>query len=314
MESVYWVFTLKCNDFCDHCYNNSGPNGETVETEELLKVIPNLPDKPGRVILSGGEPTVDMLKLLAVIKGLKERYKGEVPVWIQTNGDLLNKKRMKLLLDAGVDRFDITSLDRFHQHRGSRADHLRSLFEEFGLIDGKKSEIGRTEWREKKVYAIWGANDEIWLGGNWARGRALEHDLALKDPKHNFCSLWSGAIGFLDEGSDKQEVHIQLYRLYPCCPTTKYALGDVREHKVDDILASARKDETYQKLNKGDVFSLGKDHGLTADFVKGRIEALGDVCLWCDEYFERYYSGNKGEERKSRFAGPPLSSVPRIDP
>ena len=42
MKSVYWVFTLRCNDFCDHCYNDSGPKGEVLDTGELLKVVPNL--------------------------------------------------------------------------------------------------------------------------------------------------------------------------------------------------------------------------------------------------------------------------------
>ena len=29
-----------------------------------------------------------------------------------------------------------------------------------------------------------------------------------------------------------------------------------------------------------------------------RIRELGDVCLWCDEYFTRHYRGPKGEARR----------------
>ena len=148
------------------------------------------------------------------------------------------------------------------------------------------------------TYALWGANEDIWLGGNWARGRALDKGVAYLNPEHNFCSLWSGALGFLDVDSERQEVHVQLYRLYPCCPTTYYALGDVRHETVDEILQRAAGVEAYHRLNRGDIYALGEDEGLSSEYIQGRIRELGDVCLWCDEYFTRHYQGPKGEARQ----------------
>jgi hypothetical protein len=297
MKSVYWVFTLRCNDFCDHCYNDSGPRGDVVETADLLKVIPNLPRQTERLILSGGEPLTEMPKLLALIAGLREHYGDSVKLWLQSNGDLLNQRRLETLLEAGIDRIDITSMDRFHRKQGGHAERLRALFEAAGMAKADDEKQGIQQGKGA-VYSLWGANEDIWLGGNWARGRALEKDVAYLNPDHNFCSLWSGALGFLDEGSERQEVHIQLYRLYPCCPTTYYALGDVRSESVEDILEGARGSAAFGHLNRGDVHSLGREEGLSAEYIHGRIQQLGDVCLWCDEYFTQHNKGPKGEARR----------------
>lgn len=305
MESLYWVFTLKCNDVCAHCYNNSGPRGESISVDELLKVVPNLPDTLGRVILSGGEPTVEMDKLDAIVRALKKRYEDRTPIYLQSNGDLLNDEKVTRLLDMGIDRIDIVSLDRFHKQKGAHVERIRALFDKHGLVDAGKPRLEATPEARRKEYAFWGANEMSWLGGNWARGRAVENKLALLDPNHNFCALWSGAKGFLDSGSAGQEVHIQLYRLYPCCPTTLFALGDVRDETVEALLDRHRGIPTFQLLNRGDAPHLGTESGLTPEYVQGRIEALGDVCRWCDEFFEKHYSGPRGERRADTLAIPP---------
>lgn len=294
MKSVYWVFTLRCNDYCDHCYNDSGPKGEILDTGELLRVVPNLPADPGRIILSGGEPLTEIAKLLALVAALRERYGARVPLWVQSNGDLLTAKRLETLLQAGISRIDITSMDRFHRKAGSDAERLQALFAAAGMVEDKEGGAPAGQ----PTYALWGANEDIWLGGNWARGRALDKGVAYLNPEHNFCSLWSGALGFLDEDSERQEVHVQLYRLYPCCPTTYYALGDVRHETVDEILQRAAGVEAYRRLNRGDIYALGEDDGLSSEYIQGRIRELGDVCLWCDEYFTRHYRGPKGEARQ----------------
>lgn len=298
MESLYWVFTRKCNDFCDHCYNNSGPKGESIGVEQLLRVVPNLPAKLGRLILSGGEPTVEMDKMEAICKAVRARYGDALPIYIQSNGDILNEARLQRVLDMGVDRIDIVSIDRYHRRQGSHVERLRELFTRFKMRDAKAPETKATGERAKE-YAFWGATDDLWLGGNWARGRALKNGNAKLDPDHNFCNLWSGARGFLDSDSENQEVHIQLYRLYPCCPTTYYALGDVREQSVESLLDERRDDPVFKKLNRGDIHSLGEESNLSREFIQERIQALGDVCLWCDEYFQKYYNGPKGEARVS---------------
>ncbi len=298
MESVYWVFTLRCNDFCAHCYNNSGPNGETVSIEDLLKVVPNLPPKVSRIILSGGEPLVEREKLRAIVAALRARYSQETQIYLQSNGDLLNEKVLGDLEEMTIDRIDIVSVDRFHKKQGMHVDSLRQTFLGRGWHEHQEQATGSVIPRTK-VFSFWGANENFWVGGLWARGRALKSGLENRDPKKNFCAQWSGAIGFLDSGSAQQEVHVQLYRLYPCCPTTLYSIGDVRESSVDSLLERARSNPTFQVLNKGDVYALGMEEGLTPEFIQSRIDALGDVCLWCDEYFENHYRGPRGERRKA---------------
>lgn len=46
------------------------------------------------------------------------------------------------------------------------------------------------------------------------------------------------------------------------------------------------------------MYSLGTEDGLSKEFIRQRIDDLGDVCLWCDEYFEQYFKGKKGEKRE----------------
>lgn len=301
MESVYWVFTLKCNDLCGHCYNNSGPKGESIETEELLKVVPNLPARLGRLILSGGEPTVEMAKLEEITRAVRRRYRDATPIYLQSNGDLIDEKRLGKLLDMGIDRIDIVSIDRYHKNQGRHVERLRALFLRNGMTDARapRTSADATSATSGRQFAFWGATEDLWLGGNWARGRALVNGLAKLDPGHNFCNRWSGALGFLDDETDRQEVHIQLYRLYPCCPTTYYSLGDVRTHSVAELLDRYRNLEPFRALNLGDVHSLGAEKGLTREYISGRIRELGDVCLWCDEYFARHYDGPKGEPRRA---------------
>lgn len=298
MESVYWVFTLRCNDFCPHCYNNSGPKGETITLEELLKVVPNLPPKIGRIILSGGEPLVEKDKLRGVVAAIRKKYSRKTQIFLQSNGDLLSDKVLAELEEMTIDRIDIVSVDRFHKKQGRHVETLRGLFLDRGWTEHQEHAIGNMAPRSK-VFSFWGANEKFWVGGLWARGRALSHSLENRDPKKNFCAQWSGAIGFLDSGSPQQEIHIQLYRLYPCCPTTLFSIGDVRDHAVEALLDNVSKNPTFQTLNKGDVYVLGTADGLTPEYIRSRIEALGDVCLWCDEYFDDQYRGSKGERRKS---------------
>jgi len=297
MESLYWVFTLRCNDHCDHCYNDSGPQGETLSGEELLRVIPHLPEHLGRVVLSGGEPTAEMDKLVALLLALRERFGAETPLLVQSNGDLLTEAKLDRLLEAGLNRIDIVSVDRFHKNRGAHVAGLRALFQKCGLSEVE--DVGKLSRRPGQEFALWGATQDLWIGGNWARGRALANGVAKLDPEHNFCNMWSGALGFLDDGSDQQEIHIQLSRVYPCCPTTLFSLGDAREESVSAILDRAGNDPAFKRLNLGDIYGLGTGVGLSRDFIRARIEALGDVCLWCDEYFAQHDKGFHGASRRA---------------
>ena len=258
-----------------------------------MRIIGNLPDRIDRIILSGGEPLADKKLLYAILDRLRERYQGRTQIMLQTNGDLLNGEILDTLIEKGVTRFDIASIDRYHKHAGNRIMVLAELFESRGVNGDDKDPLidkehylveGRLSW------GYWGATDDMWLGGNWPRGRAMEKDIWKKDPKHNFCKILSGGIGFLTgaEGMP-QEISIQLWKINPCCPGTYKAMGDARTEKVADVLARVAQSPVFQKINEGDPLGMGESIGISREFAEARAADLQNICLWCDAFFQEFF-------------------------
>lgn len=298
IESVYWVFTQLCNDQCAHCYNLSGPQGARISEADCLAIIQNLPDRVDRLILSGGEPIAEKKKLYLILDTLRQRY-GHLPagqqpqIMLQTNGDLLTGEILDTLIEKGITRFDIASIDRFHKSAGARLMTLADLFESRGVNGEDKDPLIEKDTYLKPghlSWGYWGATDDMWLGGNWARGRALEQKIWKRDPNHNFCAILSGAVGFLN-GSDSlpQEISIQLWRINPCCPGTKDPLGDARTERIADVLERVSGLPIFQALDKGDPYGMGQSIGVSTEHAHKRCGELGNVCLWCDEFFTKHY-------------------------
>lgn len=294
IESIYWVFTQLCNDQCAHCYNLSGPKGARITTEECLQVVENLPASAGRIILSGGEPLTEKAKLYAILEALQVKYRRTAQIMLQTNGDLLSGEVLDALIARGVTRFDIASIDRYHKHQGARLMDLAELFASRGVNGEEKDPLVEidTYLVEKPLsWGYWGATEDLWLGGNWARGRALEKGIWKRDPSHNFCAVLSGGIGFLTGASGiPQEISIQLWKINPCCPGTSRPMGDARREKVIDVLASVADSPVFQKINEGDPIRMGESIGISEEFARARLAELGNVCLWCDEFFEKHFT------------------------
>jgi len=293
IESLYWVFTQLCNDECDHCYNLSGPQGERISTEECLAIIHNLPESIDRLILSGGEPLADRKKLYAILDRLQEVYGGTpTQIMLQTNGDLLNEERLDTLIEKGVTRFDITSIDRYHKKAGQHLDKLKRIFESRGVIGDHEEALVEKETylaTHPLSWGYWGATEDLWLGGNWARGRALEKGIWKKDPEHNFCAIHSGARNFLGGYDDiAVEISIQLWRINPCCPGTLYPMGDARSQKVAEVLARVADHPVFQKLNEGAPWKMGEHLGISEEKARARTRELENICLYCDEFFREH--------------------------
>ncbi|HQV33645.1 MAG TPA: radical SAM protein [Calditrichia bacterium] len=299
IESIYWVFTQLCNDQCDHCYNLSGPQGARISEADCLAIVANLPDSADRVILSGGEPLAERAKLYAILDALRAKYGERTQIMLQTNGDLLTGKILDVLLEKGVTRFDIASIDRFHKHKGERIEEITALFRSRGLSDDNTDPLIEKDTylkKERASFGFWGATEDMWLGGNWARGRALPKNLWKRDPNHNFCAILSGARGFLGGHEDiPQEISIQLWRINPCCPGTKLPMGDARTEKVAEVLARVAASPVFQMLNEGNPWRMGESLGVSEAFARQRTGELQNICLWCDEFFDKHYQGEKGE-------------------
>ncbi|MCB0515825.1 MAG: radical SAM protein [Chitinophagales bacterium] len=297
LESLYWVFTQVCNDQCSHCYNFSGPQGKRISVEECLQIIANLPEKIDRIILSGGEPLAEKEKLYRILEVLQEKYGNDTQIMLQTNGDLLTAEILDKLIEKGVSRFDISSIDAYHKAGGNHLMQLAELFASRAVNgDEKDALIEKTHYLHEKPlsWGYWGATQDMWLGGNWARGRAYANQLWKKDPEHNFCSILSGAIGFL-QGTETvpQEISIQLWAINPCCPGTLRALGDARTQKVSEVLAEAAKNPVYQMLDKGNPYRMGEHLGVSEAYARSRCNALQNVCRWCDEFFREFFVGEE---------------------
>lgn len=302
-ESLYWVFTQRCNDTCAHCYNLSGPRGQVITLEECLAIVANLPARIDRLILSGGEPLTERPKLYAILEAVRERYGNTAQVMLQTNGDLLTPERLDEILARGVSRIDVASIDRFHRQQGERKAELEALFRSRGMLDEATGPlITREDYLQRGMlsFGFWGATEDMWLGGNWARGRALETGVYKKDGDHNFCAILSGAKGFLGGTELPQEISIQLWKINPCCPGTRRPLGDARVEKVAEVLRRHADSPVFQALNQGDPYAMGESLGIAAEYGRERARELGSVCLWCDEFFGRHY-GTEPEKPPSPF-------------
>lgn len=93
LKSVYLALTGKCNLCCSFCTMNSGPQVSTEKNltfDEIQKIlIPKLLEiKPGKIVLTGGEPFVrrDIIDIICLIgKAFDKRI-----ITLQTNGLLID--------------------------------------------------------------------------------------------------------------------------------------------------------------------------------------------------------------------------------
>lgn len=299
LDSIYWVITHNCNDRCDHCYNGSAPKGVSLTEAEASQVVANFPspdDPPKRIIISGGEPLVVRGLLYHVLDALHDRYGDATQYMLQTNGDLLKGEILDELIERHVTRIDIASIDRFHREKGARAAALRELMESRGMVFDNEGALVSEDRLTKPAlsFSMWGSNEDFWIGGNWPRGRAISTSVWLSDPDHNFCAITSGAKGFAgtdNDGVHPQELAIQLYNLYPCCPGTKAPLADLRNESLTGAVKRVTDHPMWAALNRGEPWKMGEYKGISESEARRRTAELGSVCLWCDEFFAKHYEG-----------------------
>ena len=289
MESIYWVISRDCNQRCGHCYNNSEPGAPGLSLDEIERCVEHFPvpdDVPvHRVILSGGEVLVWPELLFRALECLNQHFGDATEFWIQTNGDLLDATVLKRLLAHNVVRVDVSSMDAFHNKSTvARRRELVMLFEKHGLH--RELFIGT----RRPSYAFWGATEDKWIGPLWPRGRARQNGLSAASVDNKFCSMWSGAKGFLNYRQPGSEVNIQLADVYPCCPMTCRPLGSLLAEPLTELLDRCAEHPVYRALNAGRPDIMGESLGVSEAEARERIEVLGNECLWCDEFFTTYGS------------------------
>ncbi len=123
LTSVLYEVTSRCNLACAHCYNvwknGVGYSTEELGTEGALRLIAKAV-KEGhceQMTFTGGEPCLreDLETLVSFAKG-RVRH-----VVLITNGTLLDEARIRSLLEAGVDLFELPL------HGGDSAIHDEAL-------------------------------------------------------------------------------------------------------------------------------------------------------------------------------------------
>lgn len=306
MDSIYWVVSRDCNQRCRHCYNDSEPGAPGLTEAEVDRAVANFPD-PQRVevdklMLSGGEVLVWPELLFHTLAALTSRYGRRPELMIQTNGDLLDEAMLVRLLDHHVSRVSVASQDDFHLPRSrERRAYLEAMFVAHGLEGTSWPEYRPPEVR-KPSYSFWGATPDMWIGKLWPRGRARHYGLSKAGPEDNFCGNWSGAKDFLNYHDKSCQVSLQLGDVYPCCPMTCRPIGSVLEENLIDMLDRCARHPVYRALNEGRPEKMGEYLGLTEAYGRERSAALGNHCLWCDEFFTKHASDllHQGPSRTAR--------------
>jgi sulfatase maturation enzyme AslB (radical SAM superfamily) len=331
MESIYYVMSWACHRRCKHCYEERfrpyvrGALEDVVRESErnFPRIIDNLPERltyrdldqrdadggirerPGRIILSGGEALIDPVRervTYKVIERLAARYRGQgVRIILQTTGDLLTDAIVDDLVARGVWLISIASIDDFHVGMEGEAKQrafvarVTDLLERHGLRAADPRADGKKRYEpDGPFFSFFGASPDSWIGKLWPRGRAWQNGLSTATLADNFCNRWSGGLNFLAHRDAGSEVSIEPDgSVYPCCIKTKLPVGNLTEERLLDILDSLAGDPVYEAINAGKPERMGLSAGWSIEtfLEKSRTTTPGgaryeNLCIGCDRFHE----------------------------
>jgi hypothetical protein len=327
MESIYYVMSWACHRKCRHCYEDrfrpyvrDDLTAVVAEARaNFPRILANLPDRltyldqndprgdgtlperDGRIILSGGECLLDAVReavTYPVIEGLRAKYPA-ARIIVQTTGDLLTGPIVRELLARGVWMISVAGVDDFHvgmegpDRQASFMARVTALLEAEGLTKGEPS-VGNRLWHQQPgpVFTFFGATPDAWIGKLWPRGRAWQNGLSTATIADNFCARWSGGLNFLDHAHAGSEVSIEPDgSVYPCCVKTKLPIGNLLDERLTDILDSLAGDPVYEAINAGKPERMGLTQGWSVtDFLeKSRTtrpdgSTYANLCIGCDAF------------------------------
>ena len=244
---------------------------------------------------------------------------------MQTTGDILEPEHVDAMLSRGVTTIAIASIDDYHVGmKGERKfrfmDKIRAMMAEKGVrevsLGGGKSEklkapdpAARPRSGEP-TFLFFGAQEDLWIGELWPRGRAWANGLSNADYQTNFCARWSGAKNFLKMHEAGSEIAIEPDgSIYPCCLKTRSPLGSLAEESLSSIIESVASLPAIQALNAGDPEGMGLASGWSREDFKARSTAtdgkgreVSNACLGCDRYFEEHLGADLKALRTARLA------------
>ncbi len=333
MESIYYVMAWACHRRCRHCYEDRFRpyvRGElaavvaeaTANFPRIIDHFPErmryldlddpgpdgtLPEKTGRVIVSGGESLLDPIReavTYPVVRRLVARYAGAggVKVVVQTTGDLLTERIVADLLEAGTFMISVAGIDDFHvgmegaERQRACMDELTRLFEGFGMRRSNQTPGRRPKWHEEPgpQYNFFGATPDSWIGKIWPRGRAWDNGLSTATLADNFCNRWSGGLGFLQHRHSGSEVSIEpTGDVYPCCVKTRRPIGNLLDDDLIDILDSLAGEPAFEAIAMGHPERMGLAYGWDVERFLAASRTTtpagrpyANLCIGCDAFHD----------------------------
>lgn len=279
-----------------------------------------LPEKPGRIILSGGESLLDPVRervTYPTVEALVARYagRGGVKIVVQTTGDLLTPAVVRDLLRRGVWMISVAGVDDFHVGMEGHARQtafkatLSAMLEAEGLRASGLAAADR-KWLDEPgpVFSFFGATPDSWIGKLWPRGRAWDNGLSTATYDDNFCNRWSGGLHFLRHRQSGSEVSIEPDgSVYPCCLKTRAPLGNLTEEPLIDILESLADDPVYQAIDAGQPERMGLSLGWSEETFLEKSHTTDprgrpyvNRCIGCDRFHEEVLGARIAAARARR--------------
>ena len=127
------MLTEACNLRCSHCYMSANAKGKTLTTEQIDKLIENLPMNCLRISITGGEPYMCRDKLYYILNKITQKFNKNLPeIRVETNGmffyhdDETIKKEVEKLIQLGVATLRLSD-DEFHEQGGLDIKKLRNV-------------------------------------------------------------------------------------------------------------------------------------------------------------------------------------------
>jgi len=346
LESIYYVMAWACHRRCRHCYEPrfrpyTGDALQAVVAEaerNFPRIVDNLPErltyldlddpgtdgsfpeKPGRIILSGGECLLDPVRervTYRVIERLRARYGAQARIIVQTTGDLVTDAIVDDLLARGVWMISVAGVDDFHvglegaERQAAFVGRLTALFERHGMKpSGRAAPVRNWHEEDGPVFGFFGATPDSWIGKLWPRGRAWENDLSKATLADNFCNRWSGGLNFLRHRYNGSEVSIEPDgAVYPCCIKTRLPIGSLLEDNLIDILESLVGVPAYEAITMGHPERMGLAYGWSEErFLDQSCTSTAagapyrNLCVGCDRFHEQVLAPVLAEARQRRRA------------